>query len=112
MFWLPVFLSILRQFCCPQLLSCDWFINCITFFNFSLNPLPNDIFLGLLVLKPCADDKRNVTEKLKFVVRTVEKNIVGKGENAGYQHFSPFHTLFSKGLFFRVAKSQDCVVKG
>ena len=28
----------------------------------------------------------NVTEKLKFVLERLE-NIVGKGENAGYQHF-------------------------
>ena len=28
-------------------------------------------------------------------------NIVGQGENAGYQHFSPFPTMFSKSFFFR-----------
>ena len=39
------------------------------------------------------------------------ENIVGKGENADYQYFSPFPTMFSKGLFVRVVKSQDCVVK-
>ena len=39
------------------------------------------------------------------------ENIAGKGENAGYQHFSPFPTMFSKGFFFRVVKSWDCVVK-
>ena len=46
------------------------------------------------------------------------EKIVGKGENAGYQHrkcwlpaFSPFPTIFSKGLFCRVVKSRDCVVK-
>ena len=27
------------------------------------------------------------------------ENIVGKGENAGYPAFSPFPTMFSKGLF-------------
>ena len=31
-------------------------------------------------------------------------NILGKGENAGYQ-------MLSKALFFRVVKSQDGVVK-
>ena len=30
-----------------------------------------------------------VTEKVKFVLERV-KNIVGKGENAGYQHFLLF----------------------
>ena len=37
---------------------------------------------------------------------------VGKEENAGYQHFpafSPFPT-FSKAIFLRVVKIQDCVV--
>ena len=35
----------------------------------------------------------NVTKKLKFVLGS-EENIVGKGENAGYQHF-----LFSQNVF-------------
>ena len=35
------------------------------------------------------------------------ENIVGKGENAGYQHFSPFPTMFSKGFFLKVFKSRD-----
>ena len=39
--------------------------------------------------------KINVTEKLKFVLRRVE-NIVGKGENAGYQHFLLFPQCFQK----------------
>ena len=42
----------------------------------------------------------------KFVLDKIE-NIVGKEENAGYS----FPTMFSKGSFFRVVKSQDCVVK-
>ena len=39
------------------------------------------------------------------------ENIVGKGENAGYQHFLLFPTMFSKGLVLRGVKSWDCVVK-
>ena len=58
-------------------------------------------------MKAFADDKINVTEKLKFVLERVE-NIVGKGENAGYQHFL---TMFSKGFFPRVIKSWDCVAR-
>ena len=34
--------------------------------------------------KASADEKINVTQRLKFVLGRVE-NIVGKGENAGYQ---------------------------
>ena len=53
------------------------------------NSLPNDIFLGCSKLKAFADNKINVNEKLKFVMGRVE-NIVGKGENAGNQHFLLF----------------------
>ena len=63
-------------------------------------PLPNDKFLDCSELKALADDKINVTEKLKIVLGRVE-NIVGKGENAGYQHFLLFlqfvQKAFSKG---------------
>ena len=62
-------------------------------------------------LKACADEKKKCDKKLKFVQGRVE-NIVGKGGNAGYQHFFfPFATMFSKGLFARVIGSWDCVVK-
>ena len=48
-------------------------------------------------MKPFADDKINVTQKLKFVLGRVE-NIVGKGENAGNQHFLLFaHKVSSTG---------------
>ena len=40
-------------------------------------------------IKLFADDKLNWAEKLKFVYRRVE-NIVGRDENAGYQHFLLF----------------------
>ena len=41
------------------------------------------------------------------------ENIMRKGENAGYQYFLLFHTMFSKGFFLRVVKSRDsCKVKG
>ena len=54
-----------------------------------LNYLPNDNILVLTKLIALADDKINVTEKLKFVLGSVE-NIVRKGENAGYQLFFSF----------------------
>ena len=46
-------------------------------------------------MKTYADNKINVTKKLKFVLGKVE-NIVGKGENAGYQHFLLFPQRFQK----------------
>ena len=62
---------------------------------FSFNCLPNVKISGQSNLKAFADDKINVSEKLKFVSRRVE-NIVRKGENAGYQHFLLFNVF--KGL--------------
>ena len=51
----------------------------------------------------------NVTQNLKFVFGRVE-NIVGKGENASYQHFLLFPQCFQEASF-KVLKSKDCVVK-
>ena len=50
-----------------------------------LNSLPNYKFSDFSKLKALADDKITVKEKLEFVLGSVE-NIVGKEENAGYQH--------------------------
>ena len=61
--------------------------------NNPVNSLPNDNFLDLSKLKAFTDDKLKVSEKLKFVLGKVE-NIVGKGENAGYQHFLLFPQCF------------------
>ena len=60
-----------------------------------LNSLPNDKFLDWSKLKAFADNNINVTKKLKFVLERVE-NIVGKGENAGNQHFLLFPQSFQK----------------
>ena len=60
-----------------------------------INSFPNNIFLGLSKLKGFADDRMNVTEKLKFLLGRVE-NIVEKGENDGYQHFLLFPQGFQK----------------
>ena len=76
----------------------------------SLNPLPNDNFLGWTELKAFEDDKLN-TGKLKIPVFERVENIVGKGENAGFQHFLLFPQFFPKAFFVRVVKSRDCVVK-
>ena len=53
------------------------------------NSLPNDKILDWSNLKAFAGDKINVTENLKFVLGRTE-NIMGKGENAGNQHFLLF----------------------
>ena len=63
-----------------------------------VNSLPNDTILDWSKFKAFADDKINVTEKLKFVLVRVE-NIVEKGENAGYQHFLLFPQCFPKSPY-------------
>ena len=62
------------------------------FFTF-FNSLPNDKILDWSKLKAFEDDKINLKEKFKLVLGKVE-NIVGKGENAGYQHFPLFLQCF------------------
>ena len=54
---------------------------------YRVNFLPNYKIFDWSKMKAFTDDKKKVTEKFKFVLGRVE-NIVGKGENAGYQHFS------------------------
>ena len=39
------------------------------------------------------------------------ENIVGKGENAGYQHFLLFPQCFQKSFSYGVVKGRDCVVR-
>ena len=62
------------------------------------NSLPNVKILDRSKLKAFAEDKINVTEILKFVLERVE-NIVGKGENAGYQHFLLLPQCFQKASY-------------
>ena len=74
------------------------------------NCLTNDKFLDLSELKAFTDEETNVREKLKYLLGSME-NIVGKEENAGYQHFLLL-PQFSKGLFLNAVKSWNCVIKG
>ena len=53
------------------------------------NPLPDDKILALPKLKAFADDKFDVIQNIKVVFHRIE-NIMGKEENAGYQHFLLF----------------------
>ena len=70
------------------------------------NPLPNDKILDMSKLKAIADDKINVTQKLKFEMGRIKmvNCIVGKDENAGYQHFLVFPQCFQRASFARSLK--------
>ena len=59
----------------------------------TINSLPSNKSIDWSKLKSLADNKINVTENLKFVLRGVKK-IVGKRENTGYQHFLIFPHVF------------------
>ena len=56
---------------------------------------PNDKFLDESKLKVFADDKLKVAKMTIFLLDKAE-NTVGKGENAGYQHFLHFPQCFPK----------------
>ena len=61
----------------------------------------------LVQIESFRDTKISVTEKLKFIFERME-NIVRK---CWLPAFSPFPTMISKALCFKVVKSPDCVVK-
>ena len=63
-----------------------------------VNSLPNDKILDWSKFKAFAEDKENVTQKLKFMFKMVE-NLVGKGENSGYQHFLLFPQCFQNASY-------------
>ena len=63
-----------------------------------LNPLPNGKILLQSKLKAIADIKLKVIQMAKFVLDKTE-NIVGKEENAGYQHFLLFPQCFQRAFF-------------
>ena len=62
-----------------------------------INSLPNNKILEGSNLKAFADNKIKLDKMLIVVFEGIE-NIVGKGENASLPGFSPFPTIFSKGL--------------
>ena len=62
------------------------------------NPLPDGKILDVTKLKAFADDKINVAQMMVSVFDRIE-NTVGKGENAGYQHFPLFPLSFQKASF-------------
>ena len=94
----------------PYYHICSCICKIFTCISIPFNSLPN---LDWSKLKAFAD---NNSDDAKLMISVFDKvrNIVGKGENAGYLQpaFSPFSTLFSKGFILRVIKTWDCVVKG
>ena len=67
------------------------------------NPLPNDKIREQSNLKAFVDEILNVIQMMICVADWVE-NIVGKGENAGHQHFLLFPQCFQKASFLGALK--------
>ena len=65
-----------------------------------LNSLPNDRILDWSKVKAFADDNIKFAKMMIFFVFDRVENIVGKGENADYQHFLLFPQCFQKVFFF------------
>ena len=63
-----------------------------------IESLPNNRIQTRSILNVLAENKINVNYKLKFFGVRVE-NIVGKGENAGNQHFLLHSQGFQKGSY-------------
>ena len=56
---------------------------------FYTTPLPDDKILDMIKSKAFADNKLNIAKMTILLFDRIE-NTVGKGENAGYQHFLLF----------------------
>ena len=76
-----------------------------------VNPLPNSNMLDVTKLKALGRRNSECCHDDLCALSIEQKTLWEKGENAGYQHFLLFPTVFSKPFFFRVVESRDCVVK-
>ena len=85
-----------------QRLYCELHLTC-SLHKISINSFPHDKILGSSKLKAFTDNNINVTESLEFVLGKYDK-IVGKGDNAGYQHFLLFPQCFQKASHTRSLK--------
>ena len=75
-----------------------------TLYNWlNTNPLPDDKILHFSKMKAFADSKLNIVQNIQLVLHRIE-NIVGKGENAGNQHFLLFPQCFLKVFASGVSK--------
>ena len=72
----------------------------------SFNPFPDDKKNDLVQIQSfCRRQNKCNTYMIISVFDTAE-NIVGKGENVGYQHFFSFSTMFLKG-FFHITREKE-----
>ena len=68
------------------------------------NSLPKSKILDQSKLKALEDEKPKLIKMAKIVLDKIE-NIVGKEENAGYQHFLLFPQCFQKAFSLGLLKA-------
>ena len=78
-------------------------VNIESIYRQQINYFPEEKVSDWTKLKASADDKINVTEKIEICFWKC-KNMVGKGENAGFQHFLLFSQCFQKVPISRSSK--------
>ena len=86
----PFWTKIFTEDQAKALMDCYLWCTCCVF-----DSLPNDKVLDVTKLRAFADNKLNVAKRAISLSDGVE-NTVGKGENAGYQHFLLFPQRFPK----------------
>ena len=69
------------------------------------NPLPDDKILALSKLRAIADDNFSISQMVQSVFDRLEKHSRQR-RKCWLPAFSPFRTMFSKGIFQRVVKSR------
>ena len=75
----------------------------MVFHTFFFNPSSNAKIIDQFKLKAFADGKINVVEMMISLSDRVD-NIMGKGENAGHQHFLLFSQCFQKASLLESLK--------
>ena len=77
---------------------------------YAINSLPDDKILTFSKRKALADVNFNETQMMQFFFDRGSKHC-GERRKCWLLAFSPFPTMFSKGLFFRIVKTRDCLGK-
>ena len=77
--------------------------------NYELTLNQTEIFGPIQIQSICR--RQNNRDSVNEVVSGGIENIVGKGENAGYQHFLLFPQCFQKVFLSRGVKSRECLIK-
>ena len=110
--WLPAFFSFPTMFSKGFLYRVVKSQDCVVKSKYKLLELVSQSMYNKYVetkLKEIDANTSNLAQVVQCLFHIIG-NIMGKGENAGYQYFLPFSTMFSKDCFSGVFKTKDCLV--